>query len=138
MSHIQANIVMFFLGGFFYCVMEMLARGRTHISMLLAGGVCFLLVGGIRRLIGESAALISQMMISGLFITIVEFCFGMILNQKMGLNVWDYSREQYNLFGQICLLYSNLWFLISAPIILFHDLLKCLLLDVPLPHYRIF
>ena len=138
MSHIQANIVMFFFGGFFYCVMEMLARGRTHVSMLLAGGICFLMIGGIRQLIGKSAALLSQMLISGLSITIIEFCFGMILNQKMGLNVWDYSREQYNLFGQICLLYSNLWFLISAPVILFYDLLRCLLLDIPFPHYRIF
>lgn len=138
MSHIQANMIMFFLGGFFYCVMELLARGRTHISMFLAGGICFLLIGGIRKVLGGSIALLSQMLLSGLLITLVEFCIGMVVNQRLGLNVWDYSKEQYNLFGQICLLYSNLWVIISAPIILFYDLLKCLLLDVPFPHYRIF
>lgn len=138
MSHIQAHVIMFFLGGFFYCIIELIARGRTHISMFAAGGICFLLIGGIRIILGDSIALFSQMFLSSLLITLIELCVGILVNRKLGLNVWDYSHEQYNLLGQICLLYSNIWFLISAPIIVFYDLLKCLLLDVPFPHYRIF
>ena len=133
-----AYFIMFVFGGIFYCVMEILARGHTHISMFFAGGICFLMIGGIRCLFGKKTSLVSQMLISGLAITLIEFCFGMILNYRLGLNIWDYSKEQYNLFGQICLLYSNLWFIISAPIILFYDLLKCLLLNIPFPSYKIF
>ena len=44
-------------------------------------------------------------------ITSVELLFGMVVNRQLHLNVWDYSGEQYNFQGQICLLYSNLWFL---------------------------
>ena len=82
MSRLQANGIMFLFGGSFYCVMEILARGRTHVSMLLAGGACFLFIGGIRSLLGEDAAFLSRMLLSGMLITVVEFCFGMVLNQK--------------------------------------------------------
>ena len=138
MSRLQAYSIMFFCGGFFYCIMEILARGRTHISMFFAGGICFLTIGSVRYLLGESSAFISQMIVCGILITLIEFCIGLIVNRTLGLNVWDYSKEQYNLLGQVCLFYSNLWFLLSAPIILLHDLLKALFLGIPLPHYRIF
>ena len=138
MSQIQAYIIMFFTGGFLYCTIEILARGYSHVSMLLAGGTCFLLAGVIETLLGNSASLISQMFLCSIMITGVELLFGLIVNRQMHLNVWDYSGQQYNFQGQICLLYSNLWFLLSCPLILLHDLMKFLLLGIPLPNYHIF
>ena len=128
MSNIQAYLIMFFTGGFLYCAIEILARGYSHISMLIAGGTCFLLVG----------AILSQMFFCSIMITSVELLFGMVVNRQLHLNVWDYSGEQYNFQGQICLLYSNLWFLLSCPMIFLHDYMEFLLLNIPLPHYRIF
>ena len=45
MNPAQAYTIMFFTGGFLYCALEILMRGYSHISMLLAGGICFVLVG---------------------------------------------------------------------------------------------
>lgn len=138
MSQFQAYSIMFFTGGFLYCGLEILARGFSHISMLLAGGTCFLLVGVIEHLLGPSASLLSQMVLCGIMITTVEFLFGLIVNKQLHLNVWDYSGQQYNFMGQICLLYTNLWFLLSGPVILLHDYMEYILLGYQLPHYRIF
>ena len=43
-------------GGFLYCLVEILYRGYTHISMFLLGGICFLCIGGIRRTFRDGAA----------------------------------------------------------------------------------
>ncbi|MDD7402564.1 MAG: hypothetical protein SO170_02855 [Butyribacter sp.] len=138
MTQFQAYSIMFLTGGFLYCGIEILARGYSHISMFLAGGICFLLIGVVEFLLGNSASILSQMFFCGLMITGVELVFGMIVNRHMHLNVWDYSGEQYNFQGQICLLYSNLWFFLSCPAILLHDYMEFLLLGYQIPHYRIF
>lgn len=138
MNTVQAYIIMFLTGGFLYVGIEILQRGYSHISMLLAGGLCFLLVGVVEHIAGESASLVGEMVICGLMITLVEFVFGMLVNQKLNLGVWDYSGEQYNYKGQICLLYTNLWILLSGPVIIAHDIMEYFLLGVPLQHYKIF
>lgn len=138
MNPVQAYIIMFFTGGFLYCAIEIFYRGYSHVSMLIAGGICFLLTGVIENILGDSSSLIGQMVICGLMITLVEFLVGMVVNKQMHLNVWDYSGQQYNLKGQICLLYTNLWFLLSCPLILLHDYLEYILLGVQMPHYKIF
>lgn len=138
MSHFQAYTIMFLTGGFLYCTLEILARGYSHISMLLAGGTCFLLVGAIQAFLGNSASFLTQMFFCCLMITTVELLFGIVVNRQMHLNVWDYSGQQYNFQGQICLLYSSIWFLLSCPLIFLHDYMEFLLLGIPLPHYRIF
>lgn len=138
MTQLQAYSIMFFTSGFLYCGIEVLARGYSHISMFLAGGTCFLLVGVVEHILGDSASLLSHMFFCGLMITLVELIFGIIVNRQLHLNVWDYSGQQYNFKGQICLLYSTLWFFLSCPVILLHDYMEFLLLDDGLPHYRIF
>ncbi len=138
LSPVQTYMIMFFTGGFLYCGMEILYRGYSHISMLLAGGICFLMIGVIENILGEAASIIGQMLVCGLMITAVELVIGMIVNRQLHLNVWDYSREQYNFKGQICLLNCNLWFLLSGPAIVLHDLLRYLLMGGEIPHYKIF
>ena len=51
-----------------------------------------------------------------LIITSVELLFGCIFNIWLKMNVWDYSRFRLNLLGQICLLYSTLWGILSIPV----------------------
>jgi len=138
MTQLQAYSIMFLTSGFLYCGLEILARGFSHFSMFLAGGTCFLLIGAVQHILGNSASILSQMFFCGIMITLVELVFGMVVNRHLHLNVWDYSSQQYNFQGQICLLYSNLWFLLSGPVILLHDYMEFLLLDTQLPQYRIF
>ena len=64
MNPAQAYTIMFFTGGFLYCALEILMRGYSHISMLLAGGICFVLVGAVQNLLGGQASLVGQMLLS--------------------------------------------------------------------------
>lgn len=138
MNVVQAYTIMFLTGGFVYAGIEVLARGYSHISMFFAGGLCFLLVGLVENILGNSASFVSQMVICGLMITLVELAIGLVVNQKLHLGVWDYSEQQYNLKGQICLLFTNLWILLSGPVILLHDFMRYFLLGTSMPHYKIF
>lgn len=130
--------LLFIAGGFAYGSIEILFRGYSHISMFIAGGICFILIGLLNEVYPRELSLISQMVISAGIVTVVEFVTGLIVNVWLGLNVWDYSEQPYNLMGQICLLFSVFWFLISPLAILFDDYLRYYLLKEEKPHYRIF
>ncbi|MGN6710854.1 putative ABC transporter permease [Anaerocolumna jejuensis] len=110
-------ILFFFVGGFSYCGIETLFRGYSHISMLIAGGVCFLLIDYINQKCKHEIPLPGRMFLSSLAITAVELMAGLIVNLWMHLNVWDYSNQPLNAWGQICPLFSLVWFLLSAPAI---------------------
>lgn len=131
-------ILLFFIGGYSYCGVELLFRGFSHISMLIAGGICFILIGLLNDVFPQKISIISQMVISSLIITTVEFIVGMIVNVWLDLNVWDYSNLPYNFMGQICLLYTNIWFFLSLAAILLDDYLKYFLLGEEKPSYKIF
>ncbi|MEG2039431.1 MAG: hypothetical protein RRZ73_06860 [Oscillospiraceae bacterium] len=59
-----------------------------------------------------------------LIILISEFLVGCIVNLWLGWNVWDYSREPFNFMGQICLMFSFLWLLMSIFIVQICNLLE--------------
>ena len=106
--------VIFAIGGILYSLMEIVWRGYTHISMAIAGGLC--LAGMFcleRRFCGMR--LWKKCIFGALIITMVEFCIGCIVNRKMGLSVWDYSDQPFNIMGQICPLFTAVWFVISVP-----------------------
>ncbi len=130
-------ILLFFIGGYTYCGIELLFRGFTHISMLAAGGICFILIGSMNEAFPRRISLLSQMVLSAVIITAVEFLSGLIVNVWLGLNVWDYSKLPYNFMGQICLLYANIWFVLSLAAILLDDFLRYFLLGEEKPHYKI-
>ncbi len=131
-------ILLFFVGGYSYCGVELLFRGYSHISMLIAGGTCFILIGLLNDIFPNKISIISQMVISAFIITTVELIVGLVVNVWLGLNVWDYSNLPYNFMGQICLLYTNIWFVLSLAAILLDDYLKYFLLGEEKPSYKIF
>lgn len=82
-------------------------------------------------------SLISQMVLSSLLITALEFITGCIVNLWLGWKVWDYSRLPYNFKGQICLIFSVAWFFLSLAAILLDDYLRYKLFDEEKPYYKI-
>jgi len=130
--------LLFLTGGFAYGGIEILFRGYSHVSMLVAGGICFILIGLLDEVFPWNMALISQMVISSGIITLVEFFVGLVVNVWLKLNVWDYSKMPYNLLGQVCLLYTNIWFFLSLFGILADDYLRYYILKESKPHYKIF
>lgn len=108
-------LAMFCFGGLSYGILEIIWRGGTHISMFLAGGICFLAIflTDERELFG--GAMLLQAPFCAAIITAVEFGFGVVVNRAMGLEVWDYSELPMNFLGQICLPFSAIWLALSFP-----------------------
>ena len=131
-------IILFIIGGTIYVSLELLFRGRSHISMFILGGFCFVLIGGINNYISWEMPLILQMIIGAVVITTLEFITGYIVNIKLRLNVWDYSNQPLNIKGQICLLFSFLWMLISLIAIVLDDYLRYWIFKEKKPKYRLF
>lgn len=129
-------IFLFLFGGFAYGGIEILFRGYSHISMFVAGGISFILIGLINEVYPWDIAFVSQMVISTLIITAVEFVCGLIVNVWLGLDVWDYSNLPYNFLGQICILYSIIWFFLSPLAIIMDDYLRYYIMGEEKPHYK--
>ena len=125
------------VGGLIYILIELIFRGRTHISMFFLGGICFIAVGLINELFSWKTPLIIQMFIGGMVITLFEFIAGCILNLMLGLNVWDYSNMYGNVLGQICPMFSFIWVILSGAAIILDDWVRHWFFGEEKPHYTI-
>lgn len=123
MKYLLKYISLLLIGGSIYYMIEVLARGFSHWTMFLVGGICFILVGIINE-ITPKMPLIRQMFLSAIIITVIEFISGCILNLSLGWNVWDYSDEFGNILGQICVKHSIYWFLLSSIGIVLDDYIR--------------
>ena len=108
----KCNLTVFSIGAIGYGLIEILWRGNTHWSMLLAGGPSFLGLSKISEKL-KKFSLLKKALIGCLFITAVEYIFGIIFNVILKRKVWDYSRMPLNIGGQICALYSFYWLILS-------------------------
>jgi len=123
MQKIQEAIVAYTVGFVGYTLIEVIWRGFTHPSMSFTGGACFLLF---YLLIDKMPHLtLNKKCILGAFIiTAIEFVVGCVVNIKWGLNVWDYKDMPANLYGQICLPYSLMWYIITIPMCFISDFIS--------------
>lgn len=120
-KHISLGLIM----GVVYFVLEGLWRGWTNIAMLFIGGICGVLVGLLNERPGYYKLKIwQQCLIGTLIILCVEFVSGLVLNVWLGLHLWDYSNIWGNLYGQVCLPYAALWFLLTPFAIWLDDFLR--------------
>ena len=98
------EMAFFALGGSVYVGLELLWRGRSHISMYGAGGLSFLLLGKL----GEKKLPLPLRAAAGAgVITAVELGTGLIVNRDY--RIWDYQQRRGNFLGQICPDYCALW-----------------------------
>ena len=104
------NLSAFSGGGMAYGGIEILWRGYSHISMVLLGGLCFLCLIQISK---YKFRLATKSVIGGGIITVAEFLAGCILNLWLGLSVWDYSDQRFQLLGQVSLRYFFFWCVLS-------------------------
>ncbi len=112
MNKPKANFMLFSIGAVGYGLLEIIWRGYTHWSMLGAGGICFVFFGKIGQKFKNSSIFLKAL-IGSSFVTAIEFIFGIIFNIILKKNVWDYSKMPFNIGGQVCLLYSFFWAIIS-------------------------
>ncbi len=119
----KCNLTLFCIGAIGYGLVEILWRGRTHWSMLFAGGVSFWGLSKISEWLKNSCLLVKAI-VGCAFITTIEFILGILFNVILKRKVWDYSRMPLNFCGQICALYSFFWLVLSFIFIPLSDKIK--------------
>ena len=118
------------IGSFGYGLLEILWRGYTHWSMLLTGGICFRFIYALNCTMRKTT-LLKKCFFSSCIITGCEFVAGCLFNKALHLNVWDYSDRIGNLWGQICPLYSSLWFILCFPLVFLCNFLRSHCIEIP-------
>ena len=97
---------LFVLGGGAYVGLELFWRGRSHISMFLAGGTSLLLLGQLNRAKPRLPLPLRAAVGAGI-ITMVELAAGLLFNRDH--SVWDYRGLPAQFMGQISLQFALLW-----------------------------
>ena len=133
----EKYLFLFFVGGCAYYLLEILLRGYSHYSMFLLGWTCFIVCGLLNESVRFHLSLLSQMFLSSLIITGLEFMTGCIVNLWLGWHIWDYSKLPFNFKGQICLHFSVIWFFLSLVAILLDDYLRYRFFGEEKMHYKI-
>ena len=113
--------VLFYLGGCAYMGLELLWRGRSHGSMFVAGGTCFLLIGHLNRVRPRLPLLLRAVTGAGI-VTMVELAIGLLCNRNY--EVWDYRERAGNFLGQICPMFTALWVPVSLLALFLHEWLS--------------
>ena len=110
----------FFVGGSAYVGLELLWRGRSHGSMFVAGGLCFLLIGQLNY-VRPRLKLPLRAVVGAGIVTMVELAIGLLCNRNF--EVWDYRDQAGNFLGQICPVFTALWIPVSLMALGLHKLL---------------
>lgn len=133
MRTVSKTIAIGLIMGMLYFTLEGIWRIRTNggwanIVMLPVGGFCGVLAGRLHRSRAFShLRLWEQSVFCAAAILSVEFFSGCVFNLWLGLSVWDYSGCPLNLFGQVCLPFALLWFLMAPFVFWTYDMLCSLL-----------
>lgn len=139
MKYIKSLIkyaVLFFFGGLVYYLIEILWRGYSHWTMIILGGLCFVVVGLINNILPWNMVIELQALIGAVLITSLEFVVGLIVNVNLGWDIWDYSDVPFNFLGQICLPFSLLWYVLSIIVIFTDDYIRHIFFNEKKPVYK--
>ena len=113
-SKSRERTTIFALGALGYTILEICWRGRTHWTMSLTGGLCFLLIYLVDPKFSRHNLLVRCTVIATI-ITSMEFIVGCIVNLGFRWDIWDYSDFAFHMLGQICPFSSMLWLLLAFP-----------------------
>ena len=81
MNHRLLNkyLFLFNAGGLLYILIELIWRGRSHWTMFLLGGICFVFLGLINEVLPWQMPLWQQILVGAVGITTLEFLTGCIV-----------------------------------------------------------
>ena len=129
-------IALLLTGGVLYVLLELIWRGRSHWTMFLLGGICFISLGLINEIIPWDMPLSYQAVVGACIVTGLEFMTGCIVNIWLGWDIWDYSGLPCNILGQICPLFFLLWIPVALIAIILDDWLRYWWFKEEKPHYN--
>lgn len=115
MSKLKKMLTVFATGALGYSAIELIWRGRTHPTMAFTGGICFSVLYVLNARL-KKTRLLRKCLLGAILITGLELAVGCVLNRRLNMGIWDYSEQPFNFRGQICPLYSVLWFGLCIPV----------------------
>lgn len=133
---VSKYLFLFSVGGTAYVFLEYLFRSRSHWTMFLLGGICFLYAGLQSRLGGAGEPFWAPLIRVWLFVLAAEFQTGCLVNIILGWNVWDYSKLPGNILGQSSWQFAVLFLPLCAAAIFLNDSIQWLFFNEKKPHYN--
>lgn len=123
------------LGGCIYYGIEMLFRGFSHWSMFCVGGLAFLfcIMQGVKMKWTEGLWI--QIIRAVIYAISLEFTTGIIFNKWLHKNIWDYSDQPLQLWGQICVPFMIIFSGLLLIAILLGGFLSNAIYKEPKPHF---
>ena len=128
-------VFLFWFGGSTYVTFEVFFRSHSHWTMFLLAGALFVFVDLLNEV--WSWNILTQTLFSLFIVTSAEFTAGIVLNRWLGLGIWDYSNEPFNLMGQICLPFILMWIPLILLAIVVGDIIRWRFFREERPHYYI-
>ena len=116
MKNWKNHAVLFGTGAVGYSLIEIAARGHTHWTMTLTGGVCAAALYHAHRKMRHKNIWI-RCGVGAAIITAAELLVGIAVNRMLKWNVWDYSDRFLNVMCQICPRFMVYCFLLNIPLI---------------------
>ena len=124
MKKVYRELLIGHIFGATYLTIEVCYRGYSHLSMYLLAFVIGLVIGGLNEFY-PYMDLKLQCLFGMTIATLGEGIVGIIVNNILHLNVWDYSSLPFTFFaGQCYLLFSIAWLGLSYVCIKLDDLLR--------------
>ena len=87
----RQRLAQFSVGAAGYSALEVLARGHTHWTMAVLGGICLCALCAIAHSFAHKS-IVFQAALGTAFITAAEFATGLVVNRWLGWAVWDYTK----------------------------------------------
>jgi uncharacterized membrane protein len=115
--------------GRFIIVLNLYIGGILIGACFYWGGCCFGMIDAISEKATFLKSVWSKMAVSALGITVLEWLCGCIVNLWLKLNVWDYSNMPLQIMGQVCIVFSFFWFLLSFPAMQFCKSIRILFFE---------
>ena len=136
MKRVVATLMTFLMGGFIYCLIELIYRGRTDISMMILAGCCSLVMAGLNNVFSFDMPFELQVAISSAACICGEYLVGITMNQNF--TIWDY-RNMWGTFagGQLNVIFCAAWVLLSIIGIPLLDYMEWKFLNGEKPYYII-
>lgn len=134
---LRKHLVLAATGGLLYVILELVWRGRSHWTMFMLGGLCFVVLGLINEVLPWDMPLWQQALVGAVIVTVLEFLIGCVVNLWLCWSVWDYSGLPGNILGQICPQYCLLWLPVSLAGIVLDDWLRYWWWGEEWPRYRL-
>lgn len=88
---------------------------------MLTGGACLLTLHYFNQQFPHASIWLKAAG-GAVIITVYEFAVGMVVNLWYGWKVWDYSLLPGNILGQVCPIFTGLWFFLCLGLALLYKL----------------